>query len=153
MYMLVSEEAENPFAFLSTDKTKNSDFYVDETGEPVSFKVKDADGIRDLDERIAFQVNGMVGEAETPYVLHASSEELSLFPNPVSRNERVHVTLPASIKSADAMVEVYNALGVLVGSFQLNGNGELEGFHVSGLYTVKVTDRKGNVRFAKLVVK
>ncbi len=32
MYMLVSEEAENPFAFLSTDKTNNSECYVDETG-------------------------------------------------------------------------------------------------------------------------
>ena len=32
MYMLVSEEAENPFAFLSTDKTNNRECYVDETG-------------------------------------------------------------------------------------------------------------------------
>ncbi|MBR4390876.1 MAG: T9SS type A sorting domain-containing protein, partial [Bacteroidales bacterium] len=50
-------------------------------------------------------------------------------------------------------VEVYNALGALVGSFQLNGNSELEGLHTTGMYTVKVTDRNGNVDFVKLVVK
>ena len=53
-----------------------------------------------------------------------------------------------------ARVEVYNALGSLVLDETLtNGEREIAGIRAVGIYTVRLTDRKGNVHFGKLIVR
>jgi uncharacterized repeat protein (TIGR02543 family) len=122
--------------------------------ETVSFRVLDGDSQRPAKEVIKLRVDNVVGNVKSPFTLHVGSDELSLFPNPANRDERVHIALPASARLSGATVEVYNALGALVSSISASGtNVDLDAIHASGVYTVKVTDNKGNVSFGKLVVR
>jgi hypothetical protein len=122
--------------------------------ETVSFRVLDGDSQRQAKEVIRLRVDNVVGNVKSPFTLHVGSDELSLFPNPANRDERVHIALPASARLSGATVEVYNALGALVSSISASGtNVDLDAIHASGVYTVKVTDSKGNVSFGKLVVR
>ena len=125
-----------------------------ETGEPVSFRVLDNNGEREVEETIDLRINTVVGDMNKPYVLHANNSELVLFPNPVTKGEVFNLTMPSNIDLKGARVEVYNALGNLVRTETLNGdNTKMAGMLTAGVYTVKVTDRQGNVNFAKLVVR
>ena len=125
-----------------------------ETGEPVSFRVLDDNGEREVEETIDLHINTVVGEMNKPFVLHANDSELVLFPNPVSKGEVFNLTMPSNVDLKGARVEVYNALGNLVRTETLNGdNTKMAGLLTAGVYTVKVTDRQGNVNFAKLVVR
>jgi len=122
-------------------------------GETVSFKAFANGQAVDLQETLNLKTDGVVGHAENPFVLH-NAAELTLFPNPASKEERIRVDLPYWIERTGAKVEVYNALGALVASETVNGNvTELQGFKVTGLYTIKVTDQLGNTCYGKLVVK
>jgi hypothetical protein len=125
-----------------------------ETGEPVSFRVLDGNGEREVEETIDLRINTVVGDMNKPFVLHANNGELVLFPNPVTKGEVFNLTMPSNIDLKGARVEVYNALGSLVRTETLNGdNTKMAGLLTSGVYTVKVTDHQGNVNFAKLVVR
>jgi hypothetical protein len=125
-----------------------------ETGEPVSFRVLDGNGEREVEETIDLRINTVVGEMNKPFVLHANDSELVLFPNPVTKGEVFNLTMPSNVDLKGARVEVYNALGNLVRTETLNGdNTKMAGMLTAGVYTVKVTDRQGNVNFAKLVVR
>ena len=125
-----------------------------ETGEPVSFRVLDDNGEREVEETIDLRINTVVGEMNKPFVLHANDSELVLFPNPVTKGEVFNLTMPSNVDLKGARVEVYNALGNLVRTETLNGdNTKMAGLLTAGVYTVKVTDRQGNVNFAKLVVR
>ena len=125
-----------------------------ETGEPVSFRVLDGNGEREVEETIDLRINTVVGDMNKPFVLHANNGELVLFPNPVTKGEVFNLTMPSNIDLKGARVEVYNALGSLVRTETLNGdNTKMAGLLTAGVYTVKVTDRQGNVNFAKLVVR
>ena len=125
-----------------------------ETGEPVSFRVLDDNGEREVEETIDLRINTVVGDMNKPFVLHANDSELVLFPNPVTKGEFFNLTMPSNIDLKGARVEVYNALGNLVRTETLNGdNTKMAGLPTAGVYTVKVTDRQGNVNFAKLVVR
>jgi hypothetical protein len=125
-----------------------------ETGEPVSFRVLDDNGEREVEETIDLRINTVVGEMNKPFVLHANDSELVLFPNPVTKGEVFNLTMPSNVDLKGARVEVYNALGNLVRTETLNGdNTKMAGLLTAGVYTLKVTDRQGNVNFAKLVVR
>ncbi len=124
-----------------------------ENGETVHFKALVNGNAIDLVETVTVQLDGMVGDFDRPFVLH-NAAELNLFPNPADKEERIRVDLPYWIERTGAKVEVYNALGALVASETVNGNvTELQGFKVTGLYTIKVTDQLGNTCYGKLVVK
>jgi hypothetical protein len=125
-----------------------------ETGEPVSFRVLDDRGELEVKETMELSINAMVGDLKTPYVLHAGSNSMVLFPNPVTKGEAFSVEMPSDSDLNGARVEVYNALGNLVRTETLTGkDASLAGMTAAGVYTVKVTDRNGNVNYSKLVVK
>ena len=120
-------------------------------GETVSFKALHEGEVIDLQETVTIQLNELLGDAKAPFVLHANSGTFTLFPNPASKGEFIHMSLN---DLNGATVEIYNALGALVRTETLsNENKELSGFNTAGVYTIRVVDQKGNVRIGKLVVK
>ena len=125
-----------------------------ENGENVHFKALVNGNAIDLVETVTVQIDGMVGDLDRPFVLHNAAADLTLFPNPAGRGEQVQIALPDSFDADGATAEVYNALGALVNAQALNkGSKMLQGVTAAGLYTVKVTDQKGNVLYGKLVVR
>ncbi len=122
-------------------------------GELVSFKVYNDGETMDAAETVEMRSDAIVGDLDAPYALH-SVGTMSLFPNPVSAGESVRMEMPANVELAGARVEVYNALGALLMNETLtNGDAEFRAMPVSGVYTVRVTDRKGNVHYGKLIVR
>ena len=124
-----------------------------ETGESVSFRLFNGTEEREVSETMELRVNALVGDLATPYVLHTNSD-LTLFPNPVMKGEAFTMEMPSGSELNGARVEVFNALGSLVHSEVMNGSdAKMTGLQTAGVYTVKVTDQKGNVHFTKLVVR
>ena len=122
--------------------------------ETFSFKLYNEDNEFDANEQIVMRSNGFVGQLTNPFILHSNtSDEFSLFPNPVNRGEKVRMEMASQLNLNHAKVEIYNALGALVRTEQLNQTiVEMPGFETAGVYTVKVSD--GNVvYFSKLVVR
>ena len=136
-------------------------------GAEYTFRVFDHESGRELDlvpdmETVVYNTNTPYGSLDDPYLFAFVSttgvgedvEVVNLYPNPADKEERVRMELPSSMVPVGAKVEVYDALGKLIVTSTVNGSDvELEGMKVSGLYTVKVTDCKGNVCYGKLVVK
>ena len=136
-------------------------------GAEYTFKVFDHESGTELDlvpdmEKVVYDTRAPFGSLDDPYLFAFVSttgigeevEVVNLYPNPADKEERVRMELPSSMVPVGAKVEVYDALGKLITTDTVNGSDvELEGMKVSGLYTVKVTDRKGNVCYGKLVVK
>ena len=122
--------------------------------ETCSFMVYNDGQAFNANEQVVLAPNGKVGRVEQPFVLHAGNGDLSLFPNPAERGEQVQIALPASFDAENATVEVFNALGARVNIQALSkGSLDLQGMTAAGLYTVKLTDQKGNVLYGKLVVR
>ena len=123
--------------------------------ETLSFKLLNADETYTAEEQVVMQMEGVLGGIESPYAIHASTvDNISLFQNPVAKDEPIHLQISSTLNRNDARVEIYNTLGVLVRSEQLNQvETELSGFDATGIYTAKVTDNKGNTYFSKLVVR
>jgi hypothetical protein len=87
--------------------------------------------------------------------IEAISTEISpitLYPNPASHGEIIHIAIPEGVSLAEAKVEVYNELGALVHTELFTGEG-ISNTYAAGLYTVRIIDTKGNVYYSKLVVK
>ncbi len=125
-----------------------------ETGEPVSFRVLDGRGEREVMETLDLRINTVIGDLSKPYVLHASSSNMVLFPNPVTKGEVFSLSMPANRELNGARVEVYDVMGNLVRTETLTGSdAKLAGLPTAGVYTIKVTDLNGNVNFTKLVVR
>ena len=136
-------------------------------GFEYTFRVFDHESGTELDlvpdmEKVVYDTQAPFGSLDDPYLFAFVStigvdeniEVVNLYPNPADKEERVRMELPSSMVPVGAKVEVYDALGKLITTGTVNGSDvELEGMKVSGLYTVKVTDRKGNVCYGKLVVK
>ena len=79
-------------------------------------------------------------------------KQMSVFPNPVERGNRVTIQLPDAFNSAK--VEVFNIIGALIWSGQYEGIIEMP-FHsemAPGTYTIKATDDQGNACYGKLIV-
>jgi len=125
-----------------------------ETGEPVSFRVLDDRGEREVMETIDLRINAVVGDMSNPYVLHVNSNKLVLFPNPVTKGEVFSVEMPSNSDLNGTRVEMYDVMGNLVRTETLTGSdAKLAGLPTAGVYTIKVTDLNGNVNFTKLVVR
>ena len=124
-------------------------------GEPMSFMIHSDGKTYEASERIELTVDGMAGNADSPVVLHADGvSAMTLYPNPVQKGERISMVLPTKADLNGAMVEIINAMGVVVRTQQLRGNVEmLEGLQTSGIYTMKVTDKSGNTYYGKLIVR
>ena len=136
-----------------------------EPGETIRFKLYDVANGRELglsEETLTYEPNAIVGSVPEPEVLHfrgtsdvdEMAYRLSVVPNPADREQRIRVELPPVMDPIGATIEVYDALGALVATGKSEGRDvELGGMRVSGLYTVRVTDRHGKTCFAKFVVK
>ena len=136
-----------------------------EAQEAINFKLYDVMNATEAgvaEEQINYVPNAISGSVEEPVVLHFRSatgvnenrEVVNLYPNPADKEERIRIELPSFMDIVGARVEVYDTLGKLITTSTFNGSDvELEGMKVSGLYTVKVSDRQGYVYYAKLVVK
>ena len=140
--------------------------YVEESGEYIAFLLvygRDGEGVTfkvyadgetlDAAETLEMRMDAVVGDLEVPFELHKTGT-VSLYPNPVMAGESVRVEVPAGVDLQGSRVEVYNALGILVSDETLTDvEAELNAMRVSGVYTVRVTDRKGNVHFGRLIVR
>ena len=136
-------------------------------GFEYTFRVFDHESGTELDlvpdmEKVVYDTQAPFGSLDDPYRFAFLSTTgvdenvgvVNLYPNPADKEERVRVELPSFMETIGARVEVYDALGKLITTGTVNGSDvELEGMKVSGLYTVKVTDRKGRICYSKLVVK
>ena len=119
-------------------------------GETVSFKALVNGNAIDLVETVTIHIDDMIGDFDSPFVLN-NATSLTLFPNPASKGDRIQMATSADLNGAT--VEIFNALGALVRTETLGQGKELDGLRAAGIYTVKVTDLKGNVLYGKLVVR
>ena len=122
-------------------------------GESVTFRVYNEGSTYEAEESVEMRSDEVVGDLTSPLTLHSAST-VSLFPNPVHSGEQVRVEVPAGVDLQGARVEVYNALGAKLSDETLTEvDAEFTAMRVSGIYTVKVTDRKGTVHYGKLIVR
>ena len=122
--------------------------------ETFNFRLYNEGDEYDANEQAIMRSNVYVGQLTDPFILNANTtDEINLFPNPVERGEMVRMELTSKLNLNNAKVEIFNALGTLVRSEQLNQVvTEIQGLQTSGVYTVKVSDGQV-VYFSKLVVK
>ena len=112
------------------------------------------------DEGLHFDPNAILGATKDPLRVSFSglmgTEELmqmvSCYPNPVGRNEYVHLNMPA-VRGSEARVEIMNAQGAMVSSARVDAlTPEVKAPATAGVYVMRVTiDGKGVV-YAKLIV-
>ena len=120
-------------------------------GETVSFRIL-ADGREfNAQETLTFAVDAVNGNFRNPVVLHTgASDDLYVFPNPVSKGETFSIALPNGFENAT--VELVNALGARVATQKANDN-TVTAPNAAGVYTVRVSDNQGNSKTARIVVK
>lgn len=110
------------------------------------------------DNSFTFVKNGILGDFDNPSEIHfnawgigENAMRISLYPNPVERNQEINLMLPLNEVISD--ITIINALGSVV----RHETGALKpivyGMPVSGVYTVKVSCNSGNTYFGKIVVK
>ena len=122
-------------------------------GETVSFKILVNGQELQADETLTFAINAVVGSVDQPFMLHIGTHSaVQVFPNPVNKGDSFNVVLPDGFDRNSASVVVYNALGTRVGAQRLNGS-ELQAINAPGVYTIKVSDEKGNAAYTKIIVK
>ena len=123
-----------------------------EEQETLQFAVYHQGETHQADEQLTYAENMVIGKASEPYVLHVgNTERLILAPNPVNQGEKVMIGLPSLIDARTAHVEVFNAVGSLVQTQAWSGT--LSEIRTSGVYTIRVTDDKGQTCYGKLIVK
>ena len=107
-------------------------------------------------------MNAIVGNLETPYVIRFRgttdvdewSNNINVFPNPVSRGERFSLGLPAVETLRATSVQIVNALGVVVETLRATSVPvHITAPKVAGVYTLCITVEGKGVCFRKLVVK
>ena len=127
-----------------------------EEGEEINFAVIDrrkGNTNARSTNRVVFVENAVVGNLDLPYEVNfTAADALRVYPNPVERNEAFALDIPKNETVAEVLV--CNALGDIV----LHKEGKLDGqritgIAISGVYTVKVVCKSGNVYVGKLIVK
>lgn len=127
-----------------------------EEGEEINFAVinrrKANTDARSIN-RVVFVENAVIGNLDQPYEVNFSTTDaLRVYPNPVERNEAFTLDIPSDEKAAE--VFVFNALGDMVLHKDNKQDGQqISGIAVSGVYTVKVVCKSGNVYVGRLIVK
>lgn len=130
-------------------------------GDRISFAMVDGTkGVlyKESDNSLVFADNSVIGDFDKPYEIHFNSlgieettVQIGMYPNPVNRGEAFRLNIPQEEVVSD--VVIINSFGSVVrhdtGALKAMTNG----LAVSGVYTIKVTCRSGNVYFGKLVVK
>ena len=123
-----------------------------EEGEEISFAVIDrrkGNTNARSTNRVVFVDNAVVGNLDLPYEVNFTAADAL---TPVERNEAFALDIPTNETVAEVLV--CNALGDIV----LHKEGKLDGQRItgiasSGVYTVKVVCKSGNVYVGKLIVK
>jgi len=127
-----------------------------EEGEEINFAVinrrKANINARSIN-RVVFVDNAVVGNLDQPYEVDFATEDaLRIYPNPVERNEAFMLDIPSNETVAEMFV--CNVLGDVVLHKEGKQDGQqISGVAVSGVYTVKVVCKSGNVYVGRLIVK
>jgi hypothetical protein len=106
----------------------------------------------DSPNAITFSSNAVLGELNKPYEIGFGSEGttgLSLFPNPVGKNEEVRLELPSDVKVVEAVVT--DMLGRVIRHETIQAN-RIAGMSESGVYNVQVVTDKG-IYHGRIIVK
>lgn len=120
--------------------------------EEIRFMIHHQGETYQTDEHVVYSDNMVVGKPSEPFLLHTSaSGGLVLYPNPVEKGKEITFELPNTIDIASARVEIFNSFGSLVRVQAFEPS--LTGIMTSGVYTLRVTDAKGQTCYGKLVVK
>ena len=105
---------------------------------------------------LQFVTDDIVGDFEKPleirFVSSLANSSAITFPNPVDRNQTFSVSIPENEEIADLLI--INALGAIIrhetGFIKTTS---ITGISVTGVYSVKVVCRSGNVYYNKLIVR
>lgn len=127
-----------------------------EEGEEINFAVIDrrkGNTNARSTNRVVFVDNAVVGNLDMPYEVNfAAADALRVYPNPVERNEAFMLDIPSNETAAE--VFVCNVLGdVVLHKVGKQDGQRISGVAVSGVYTVKVVCKSGNVYVGRLIVK
>ena len=107
--------------------------------------------------RMTFESDAIIGDFTSPLEIDFAtrrneSANMSVYPNPMDRNQKFSIQLPEGELAAE--VTVTDATGVMVrcktGRVDVT---MIDGFQTAGVYVVRVTCASGNVYHHKLVVK
>ncbi|MBR3710571.1 MAG: choice-of-anchor J domain-containing protein [Bacteroidales bacterium] len=93
------------------------------------------------------------GSYNQTFIYTEGQEAFTVYPNPANRNEDIILQIPNGFDQGTVTVEVFNAIGNMVKSEVVSNKSRLSGFSASGVYTIRVTDSKGNVCYTKLVIR
>ena len=113
-------------------------------------------------EHINYSDNAVVGQLNSPYPIVfrnlLSDEEtlagmLNIYPNPVSNNQSLMVTLPDSFAQNNLKVQIVNLMGQVVRQETMTGNTCTINGLSSGAYTVRVLNDNTVISNNKLIVK
>ena len=113
----------------------------------------------DCETTLRFMADDIVGDFDNPFELKfgsmnglAESNCMIAYPNPVDKNQPFSVLIPENEEILDILIT--NSLGAIIrhetGSIKATS---ITGISVTGVYSVKVICRSGNVYYNKLIVK
>ena len=102
-----------------------------------------------MDEQVTYKDNLVAGSAYQPIVLHQSMNPF-FYPNPVKKGQQVSLELPATL--GHVTVEVIDAMGRVVARRDAVRDFSTDGM-APGMYTVRVMDEQGMVKYGKLIIK
>lgn len=96
-----------------------------------------------------------VGNVGTGITDIKDNRSMTIIPNPVKTGESIVVRLQdSSSETGTSTAYLYDNSGILISQFDFVGNEVvIDGFHVSGLYVVRIIDGIGNTYTGKVIVK
>lgn len=127
-----------------------------EGGEEIMFKYYDIAVNEECefkaDESLIYEANATFGTMTLPYVINFSAMgveshsqySFEVYPNPVDRNNEIH------LGTVYDRVEVYNSVGVKIADY--NNVNTIDGIDVPGVYIVNATG-KNSTKYCRLIVK
>lgn len=128
-----------------------------EEGERMTFGIVDRRSQREnFDSRnaVAFVSNAVMGSLDSPYHIEfgtrAEATNVNLYPNPVGRNEAVTLDLPIGERANE--IVVIDMMGRKI-RYQIGQAQTLGGISESGVYSVQVVTREGNIYHGRIIVK
>ena len=119
--------------------------------EQIQFMVYDGNNTYPMEEQITYRNNLVAGSAAQPVVLHQGlGDDFVIYPNPVKAGENVKIQLTENMR--DVTVEIIDATGRVVlrrdGACTVSTDGM-----ALGVYTIRISDKQGRIKYEKLIIK
>lgn len=102
---------------------------------------------------ITYADNAVVGNLDTPFEVHfGTKEELHVYPNPIDRNQPFTIDIPLGETVKEMLI--INAMGEVI-RYETGALDMLmkSGMQTTGVYTIRVICKSGNVYHIRLIVK